>query len=375
MSHREYSQVEASSVQPGKRTIADYCEGRDNNFNLLRVLAATLVILTHAYGLSGNEKAEPWKAMFDLSFGSWAVNIFFVSSGFLIAKSWDRGRWWPKFLWARFVRIYPALWVCVLLCVFGVGLIFTTLSVTEFLQHPETLKFLAKNMTLLKGTFTSLPGVFTAQGEGDVNVSLWTLPYEIKMYFALLALGLVGWLYKRWLLLAIILLASAGYFWSIANAMQYPLFAEYTRFIFFFFCGSYFYLMRDRIPLDWKIALSFVIFASATLMLSEIRLRTAALSLATPYLVIYLAYVPGGAIRAYNKLGDYSYGLYIYGAPVQHVLYAVIGGALSVTAYFLIAFAITLTFAVISWHALESRALQAPLPKYFTRFSRPDQAH
>jgi peptidoglycan/LPS O-acetylase OafA/YrhL len=55
----------------------------------------------------------------------------------------------------------------------------------------------------------------------------------------------------------------------------------------------------------------------SALWLPDVHFREMVLALATPYLVLFIALVPGGWLRHYNRLGDYSYGLYIYGFPTQ----------------------------------------------------------
>jgi peptidoglycan/LPS O-acetylase OafA/YrhL len=59
--------------------------GRDNNFNLIRFLAAALVIWTHAFGLLDRTSFEPVFRTFHLGAGDLGVDIFFVLSGFLVS--------------------------------------------------------------------------------------------------------------------------------------------------------------------------------------------------------------------------------------------------------------------------------------------------
>jgi len=334
---------------------------RDNNFNLLRLVAALLVLVTHSYGVTGFGDDEPMLKIFGTSLGTFAVEVFFVTSGYLIAKSWDRRRAPLEFLWARFLRIYPALWVCVLFCVFVVGLYFTTLPAGEFLTHLSTWKFLLEDSTLMiLGVYTTLPGVFAAGGsaEGSVNVPLWTLPYEIKMYLGLLVLGVTGLLYKRLIPPLLAVVAYGVYLWTVsANYHEHGL-DIYARFIFFFACGTTLYLERDRIPLKWSIALVLIGVIVASLALPERDWRGIVLDLFTPYLVIFLALVPSGFFRAYNKVGDYSYGLYIYGFPVQQSLMALAGGdGMSMLNNLLGTVVVAGVLAVVSWHGLEKHAL------------------
>lgn len=76
-----------------------------------------------------------------------------------------------------------------------------------------------------------------------------------------------------------------------------------------------------------------------------------------PYIIFYLAYIPEGIIRSFNRLGDYSYGMYIYAFPVQQSISALFP---KVSVYSMIALSllVTLTLAVLSWHLIEVRALK-----------------
>ncbi|WP_369602004.1 acyltransferase [Hahella sp. SMD15-11] len=357
-------------------TLDDFSEGRDNNFNLLRMIAATLVIFTHAFGITGHGQAEPLYQFSGLSFGSWAVDLFFVTSGYLICKSWHARQNLLRFLYARFLRIYPALWVSTLVIALIVGPLFTELRLKEYLLHLDTLKYLLENTTLLiKGVKTDLPGVFTAHPSADINSPLWTLPYELKMYLLLAALGWTGLLYRRGLTLALSM--GAGILFALAYSRLVPELASWTealRFVFFFFAGSSAWLYRKQIPLRASLLCAmvggFIVFSFLT---DNLAARRMALAVLTPYLVFWLACIPSGWIRHYNRLGDYSYGTYIYGYPVQQIIFALTGGA--VLSNFILSFMVTLSLAAISWHFLESRALRLPMPDFLQRWSaRPAMA-
>jgi peptidoglycan/LPS O-acetylase OafA/YrhL len=75
------------------------------------------------------------------------------------------------------------------------------------------------------------------------------------------------------------------------------------------------------------------------------------------YTVLYISFVPSGRIRAFNRIGDYSYGMYIYAFPVQQSLAASVPG-LDAKAMFFSSFAITFLFAFLSWHVIEKQMLK-----------------
>lgn len=350
-------------------TLGTLSQGRDNNLTLLRFIAASLVIVTHAFGITGNGGDEPLIQLCSLSMGSYAVDIFFVVSGFLIAKSWYRRQDLVEYLYARFLRIYPALWLAVGLCVLVVGPVFTRLSLADYFSHFDTFKFLVKNATLLPtGVVTDLPGVFESHPIAGVNLPLWTLPYELKMYLLLALFSILGLTTHRAFLPPLVLAALIAF--AIGVLKLDPVLVkhlELSRFIYFFFAGVLFYVYRNAILIHWQIA---ALIAVATLMVFCLPVthgyKRLFLALATPYLVIYLAFAPAGPIRQFNRLGDYSYGIYIYGFPIQQMVFS-LSGSSSVSLNALVSWALCLILAAASWHWLEKRALAAPMPGWLLR--------
>lgn len=132
---------------------------------------------------------------------------------------------------------------------------------------------------------------------------------------------------------------------------------ELARLSFMFFSGATAYVLKDWIRLS-GVASMFLLAVLAVLAFSSLEQRlfypVYALSLA--YLLLCLAYLPGGGIRRFNGFGDYSYGIYIYAFPVQQAVVASLPGV-SVAQLFLVSGGITLVLAMLSWHLLEQRAL------------------
>lgn len=340
--------------------LAQYAVGRDNNFNLIRFVAATLVLWSHSFPLSGRGDDEPLLHAVGMSWGTAAVDVFFVTSGFLIARSFFERRSLIGFFWARILRIYPGLVVAVLFSALVVGAIFTTHGLAAYLTAPETRAYILANSYLLSGIHYALPGVFTDNPYPDaVNGSLWTLPYEVKLYIRLALAGLILAALQRYLgrsLLGPIFLLGALV--AMALNLGYQLQGETSehlvRFSAFFFAGTAFYLYRDRVVLSSPL---FVALAAALILSAlERDLFVIVYSLSLPYLILYLAYVPSGLVRDFNRLGDYSYGIYIYAFPVQQSV-ASMAPQMPVYALSGIAFAITLVLASLSWHIVEKRCL------------------
>lgn len=341
--------------------------GRDNNISLLRFLAATAVVLEHACVTTQRDLEDPVRQVFGtMSAGDVGVDIFFFISGLLVTKSF-LGRSVPQFAWARMTRIFPGLWVSTLLLVVLAGLFFSPLGPLGFWLRYDTLNYLAHNLTMLPhfGWQDRLPFALDAT-HLEFNWSLWTLPLELKMYMLLLVIGVVGGLRRP---LAVAALAIAG----AAAQMLYRLSGlellphDLTRFLFFFFAGATTYLWRDRVTLSTRGLLICLAIPVAAVALGTAEVvRQAALALTLPYFVLWFAYVPQGRIRLWNRVGDFSYGIYIYACPVQIVLSHTAAGGRPL-GNFALTMLIVVPIAALSWYGVESRALRMPVPPTFER--------
>lgn len=341
--------------------LSDYAGSRDNNFNLIRFIAAMLVLYSHSFALAtGVADAEPMRAALGITWGSVAVDVFFVSSGFLIAASYfSRSNFWA-FTWARMLRILPGLWVAVGFCVFVVGMAFTTLSTTEYLSHSLTWRYVLENSVLLFGIEYRLPGVFKdLPWEDAVNGSLWTLPNEVKMYIILaLTLLALGKLSKgrpvlvKYCLFAIAVLSVLT---NIANHHYGFTKASFVHLFSMFFVGASFYAWRESVRMSSGLASLMLLAVLVSASHREIFFVVYLLCL--PYLTLFAAYVPGGRIRNFNRYGDYSYGIYIYAFPVQQSVAAMVAG-ISVAGMTALSTPITLILAYLSWHLVEKRCLK-----------------
>jgi len=342
------------------RTLGDYTADRDNNFMLLRFVAASLVIFSHSFtiarGPAGGEPPSPW---IPTSFGTIAVNIFFTISGLLIARSFcERGRL-LEFLRARALRIYPALIVAVLFTALVVGLSFTATRRADYLQDPSTRSFLLRNATMISlGVQTTLPGVFVHNRLPDaVNDPLWTLPYELRMYLLVAVAGVLG-LFRRRVVFNLACLVGLGALWAFHSGGGaaghddwLPLF---ERLGIFFLAGTWCYINRGWVPIDWRVWGAWV--AAAVLTYATPWFMTVFWS-ALVYSVFAFAYLPGGGVRGFNRLGDCSYGLYVYGFPIQQAVASLIPSA-GPWLLFAISMCVTLPLAVASWVFIEAPALK-----------------
>lgn len=336
-------------------TLSDLSDGRDNNLNLIRAIAATAVLVSHAWPIAlGPGTVQPMQALTGHTLGSLSVYAFFVISGFLIAMSFARSRSRARFVQARVLRLFPGLLVSLLLVAFGLGLWVTALPRATYLTDPDTYVFVLRNLALIKPQYT-LPGVFTDLPYPTIEGSIWTLVYEVACYVGVFLAGVLGLLQRRVWITGIIALYILG--WAVKDAaglkIQYNIDMLYTLSVPFAL-GMLFYLWQHRLPLRLWIAVALT--GLATLSRGSVAYELA-LQLALAYGIFWLAYVPKGALlRGYNRLGDYSYGIYIYAFPLQGLAVWLYGPQ---TPLINIALALPLTLicAVLSWHWVEKPAL------------------
>jgi peptidoglycan/LPS O-acetylase OafA/YrhL len=308
--------------------LSNFAHGKDNNFNLIRILAALAVLVTHSFALTG--QAEPLREQFGMTLGSIAVDIFFIASGFLVTASLLNRQSAIDFFWARVLRIYPALLITLLLTILVLGPLFTTLPLSAYFHDSKVYTYLIKGVVLLGGLSYTLPGVFADNPYKDaVNGSLWTMPYEVRMY-AMLA---VAWLILRPLkasrarnfqLATLLAFATSGIVVLVEHGTDGKA-GQFERLFFMFFTGAAFYTLRSRIVMSGKIFWPCLAALCAAAVAGK-QVFFVAYIASLAYLLFYLAYRPGGAIRRYNLVGDYSYGTYIYAFPIQQMVAALMPG-------------------------------------------------
>lgn len=331
--------------------IGDRSSGRNNHFNLIRMIAASGVLVSHAYPISlGPGTAEPLQHWLrGNSLGGVSVCVFFAISGFFITKSFDRNPNYRRFLLARVLRIYPALITVLVLTVLISGMFLTTApGATFWAAGPD---YLLQNLSLIRLRL-NLPGVFQTNPYGPtINGSLWALFYEVVCYVGVFFAGLVGLLRARRILA--IILASFVILLLLAPSLPFPARAlARLNLAFSFSIGTAFYIWRDLVPLRLSLALGLSALAALAYVTP---LFGIAFTLALSYWVFVIGLTEAPRLLAYNRLGDYSYGTYIYAFPVQQIVAAT--GITLPLANMALAFPPTLMMAVLSWHLIEKPAL------------------
>jgi peptidoglycan/LPS O-acetylase OafA/YrhL len=301
--------------------LGEVARGRDNNLNLIRMLAAVAVLVSHAWPISlGSAALEPLEGSPGGSLGRLALLVFFAISGFLIPRSLERQPTLGAWARARFLRLFPALAVALVLSVAVLGPLVTSLPLATYVQRPETLSYVPRNLSLAFLQF-GLPGVFeTNPLPRAINGSLWTLVYEVACYLGVMALGLAGLLRARGPLALLLALFLAAYLAASQPSVRALLPGRVTPLLQLglpFAIGTAFYVWRDRLPLHPGLLVG---LALAFLLAGESPLARPLFVLGLCYAVFLLAFLPGGWLLGYNRAGDFSYGTYVYAFPVQQLV-------------------------------------------------------
>lgn len=336
-----------------------------NNFDLLRILFAWFVIISHSYVLNGLGATDP---LFEATnqtflFSFIGVKGFFIISGCLIFKSMMVSKSIPEYLIKRTLRIFPALAVVLLVTLVAVFFIYPA-GITPFFYNKEVYAYFIGNLILFKPHFF-ITGVFSNLMSPAINGSLWTIEYEFFFYLFILGFFFVRSNKK---LLTILLGLSVAAFlvvrlffynWTVQTHFFIPLESMFDLGPYFLMGALLSCYDLDQLPAKNVIA---VFLLSALLVGTYMHVGHTVVYFTLPYLVIYLGKKTSGlAAWVHQKLGDPSYGIYLYAFPLQQfIIYLYKPSTLTL---FVISTIGAFAFGYLSWILIEKKALA--LKAYF----------
>ena len=226
--------------------------GRLEEVDVLRGLAAMCVVLSHYTTLCVKHFLEaPFGLHLDTIYGFYAVQLFFVISGFVISLTIEKSSTWRDFAFSRFSRLYPTYWTALTLMV--------VVELLVFGKKPWISEYFA-NLTMLQEYI----------GFGNLDNVFWSLTVELAFYAIMGALFATG-LLPRIEVVAAIWLALAC-LWSLVHqylGIELPAFLP--RFLIlqhvpFFVAGITFYRVAVKGPNAPRLALIVAALAAAGLI-------------------------------------------------------------------------------------------------------------
>ena len=295
----------------------------------------------------GNHPAD-YNAMANCS-----ADGFFAISGFLILASWERRPNVAGYVRARLLRILPAYWFNLLVVAFAIAPFALWLGgqhVGALFGGPHSnWRYVLANLTTQIGFFDIAGTPTGVPYAGAWNGSVWTLQWEMAAYTGLLVLAVLRLTRHRW-----VLLTMACAFWCVVllSALDVIDPGDYRlggiRFALMFLSGTCLYAFADRIPMHgWLAAVSAVGVACGG-YLPDYRLVGAP---ALSYLIFWIA----SRLRhpRWHRRTDLSFGLFLFGFPVQQTLLVIGWPWLNPALFFLVSWLATAPFALLCWFAVE----------------------
>ncbi|HSH73877.1 MAG TPA: acyltransferase [Methylophilaceae bacterium] len=327
-----------------------------NNFGLLRLSLAILVILSHSFELiDGNKSREILTKLFDsISFGEFAVDGFFLVSGYLVFKSYFHSSSLVKYLAKRLLRIYPAFIGASIISI----LFFATLSAGIKVIDWSLVGFTSYLQKMLLLVQPIIVGVFPDNHYKLLNGALWSIQYEFICYLVLPFVAILS-SNQRNVIFTFTCLLTISFTAIKLTLFKYyiyhdPVFisvGEIARLTTGFFIGGSYYLYKDKINWCQRYSVISLIALIAFLL--------------TPLLAHLGVFIFGGYLifnfainyknKFYNQIGsknDISYGVYLYAWPIQSLIIQYLP-SISPVLLFSLSVLFSCLFAYLSWKLIE----------------------
>ena len=330
-----------------------------NNFDFLRLIFALFVVIAHSYPLSGLTVAENWLTKLtsgQIEFSNLGLSGFFIISGFLIFQSLERSKTLVDYFWKRVLRLFPALLIVLLLTVILAPFVYEGL--VPYLKNRNVYLYVPRNLSLFNLKY-NIDGVFENNPfPTAINGSLWTICYEFSLY---ILLALLFFVKNKKIKIFLIGIAFVGMFVTevfsinvIGSFGFYGLGSYYFLKLGTFFVGGALLAAIGIDKLNYKTGILVCLFL---LILISIYLGFYS-NVKYIALTLFIILLGSQSFKPFNqlsKLGDFSYGIYIYSFPIQQTLMYYF----KFNTLYLMFWSVLLSFffGYLSWNIVEKRAL------------------
>jgi peptidoglycan/LPS O-acetylase OafA/YrhL len=336
-----------------------------NNFDLLRILFAWFVIVSHSYVLNGDGATDPLFVATNSTFLFSFIGVkgFFIISGYLIFKSMMVSTSIFEYLVKRVLRIFPALAVVLLITLAAVYFIYPS-SLAPFFSNKQVYAYFLGNLILFKPHFF-IQGIFSGLPSSAINGSLWTIEYEFFFYLFILLFFFVR-SHKIFLKIALAIVIGIFlmvrlllYNWTVQTHFFIPLEPLFDLGIYFLMGSLLSCFHFDAINYKHTIAAVLLIALIAAIYFG---VGHTVVYVTLPFLVIYLGKQTSSvATFVHASIGDPSYGIYLYAFPLQQFI--IYWFRPSTLMLFIVSTIGAFIFGYLSWILIEKKALA--LKQYF----------
>ena len=333
----------------------------NNNFDFLRFLFASLVVISHSFPLSGVLESDQWISQVtnkQMVFSTIGLDGFFVISGYFIFQSVQKSESILDFFKKRISRIFPGLFVALVLStIFAICFLYE--GKTPWFKNLEVYTYIPYNLSMIHFQ-SGIKGVFDTNFYHSINGSLWTIRYEFALYvfssfifFFKDKINLIRWVL---FITSLFLLICFNFFLDVFAGVQKLGFLgiNVLNLGTFFVIGSLLSSFKiNTIPhkkiyvFGLMILLLFAIYFNFFSNVQHVFLSFA---------ILFFGFSPIKGIKDFGKYGDPSYGIYIYSFPIQQIL--VYYFKLNAINLCIISLSLSIIFGYLSWHLIEKKFIK-----------------
>ncbi len=321
------------------------------NLTELRIFFALCVVIAHSNVLSGNPQGFIMGNIFS---SEYAVQGFFIISGFLVMMSYHRTADLLRYYKKRLYRIYPGYLMAILFFL----VLALIMSETKLYQLRDIGSYLVANLIFLNFLEPSIPGVFAELRNPEINGALWTIKIEVMFY---LLVPIIYFICERVsILIVIFVMACVGMLWPsildiagevIGRDLPLSLDHQLPGQLHYFAIGLLMYAYdKDREHVLFYVG----VFASilfCALLIKGMEVPTVMLALVS--LIYFVSSLP--QLTIFFVKNDISYGVYICHFPIiQLMLSNNWGTAFDGVLFIMLVMMLSITYAVMSWRLIES---------------------
>ncbi len=309
-----------------------------NNFDGLRLVAALLVMYGHQGQMTGGADSSGTMGMRTLA--------FFAISGFLVAGSWQADPHAWRFLVRRFLRVWPAYAVMILVCAsFAYAYAASNLHRLAAMFYLNNLYFRGFDWSFFRGPWPAM------------NVSIWTMPFEVYCYALMALVGVLG---QRVLMVAagVVMIWVAARFGTGAPLVQDidPMAWDSTWTLYFggFFSAG---MMLRLLSKGW-LPSALAVFAMIGGLCLALGQHTTGLMFLVPAVLVWVGLRSWPVLRSASRFGDLSLGIFLWAWPIQQVNLLWLSSHRPVAVELAVVLPQVLIVAWLSRHVIEMPALR-----------------
>lgn len=298
-----------------KKKLGETTGIKSENLQVMRLIAALMVIVSNAYFIStGTDDGELFLKLTNnqISMKEFALAIFFLCGGYLIAKSVEAHATAKSFFEARVKRLFPSAFTVVV----------ATLVICSFISGWKPLGYVVSEDTLkyaLNAVFIyvkELPGVFQEHPTAIVNGAYGTMTLAVICYVLCFVAYKIRLLEQKKFVFTIPVVVAAG---AVAWKLSASYDSLYTMFCTaaLFYIGVGYWVYREKIALELKY---FVIASLAFVLLFVVGGGQLAMFTVFPYILMYISFGIKQCPKWLGRIGNYAYGTFLWGFFVQQMV-------------------------------------------------------